>query len=54
MTEMKRTTVSLPDEMVARLDKMKQHDEYKNCTYSELIRRMVTSGLEREESRESA
>ena len=54
MTDMKRTTVSLPDEMVARLDRMKQSEEYANCTYSELIRRIVTSGLEREEAKESA
>ena len=56
MTDMKRTTVSLPDEMVARLERMKQskEKEYGKITYSELIRRMVEAGLDREENQANA
>lgn len=45
MTDMKRTTVSLPDEMVAALDKLKQTEEYRNKAYSELLREMIRIGL---------
>lgn len=45
MTDMKRTTVSLPDELVNALDALKKTDEFKNVTYSELIRTMIQRGL---------
>lgn len=47
MTDMKRTTVSLPDELVDALNELKQTDEFKNATYSELIRVMIQRGLEK-------
>lgn len=47
MTDMKRTSVSLPDEMVLALDEIKKTDEFKDKPYSELIRSMVQRGLER-------
>lgn len=48
MTDMKRTTVSFPDEIVIAMDRLKQTEEYSNCTYSEIIRRLVVRGLEQE------
>lgn len=48
MTDMKRTTVSLPDELVIALDELRRTDEYKNVSYSELIRAMIQRGLDRE------
>lgn len=45
MTNMKRTSVSLPDELVDRLAELKETDEYRGCTYSELIRRLIKAGL---------
>lgn len=46
MTNMKRITVSLPDEMVAVLDVMKQSAEFRNKPYSELLRAMIQLGIE--------
>lgn len=51
MTDMKRTSVSLPDEMVLALDELKRSDEFKDRPYSELIRAMVQLGLEKSRKR---
>lgn len=45
MTDMKRTTVSLPDEMVAALDLLKASEEFRDKPYSELLRTMIQRGL---------
>lgn len=45
MTNMKRTSVSLPDELVDRLAELKETEEFRGCTYSELIRRLIKAGL---------
>ena len=50
MTKMKRTTVSFPDDLVYALAKLKEMDEFKRCTYSEIIRRLVYRGLDMETS----
>jgi len=47
MTDMKRTTISLPDELVEKLDELKQTEEFKNVSYSELIRSMIQRGLDK-------
>lgn len=52
MTEMKRTTVSFPDAIVNELKRLKNMPEYKSCTYSEIIRRLVLRGLSLEENTE--
>lgn len=46
MTDMKRMTVSMPDEMVAELDALKKTKEFRNEPYSLLIRTMIQLGLE--------
>lgn len=45
MTDMKRTTISLPDELVDALDELKNTEEFRGVTYSELIRAMIKRGL---------
>lgn len=45
MTEMKRTTVSFPDEIVEEIERLKSTTEYGKCTYSEIIRKLVLRGL---------
>ena len=47
MTDMKRTTVSFPDEIVSSLENLKHSQEFEGCTYSEIIRRLVVVGLEK-------
>lgn len=55
MTEMKRATVSFPDEIVEEIEKLKETPEYRQCTYSEIIRRLVLRGLSAEdEGKETA
>ena len=49
MTDMKRTTISLPDELVEALSLLKQTDEFKNASYSEIIRVMIKRGLNKAE-----
>lgn len=46
MTDMKRMTVSMPDEMVKELDALKRTKEFRNEPYSLLIRTMIQLGLE--------
>lgn len=49
MTDMKRTSVSLTDELVEALARLKQSDEFKGCSYSEIIRRLLSRGLEKDQ-----
>lgn len=45
MTDMKRITVSLTDEIVAAIEELKETERFKSCTYSEIIRILVKQGL---------
>lgn len=45
MTDMKRTSVSLPDDLVAAIETLRQRPEYSGLTYSEIIRRLIIAGL---------
>lgn len=47
MTDMKRITVSMPDNMVKAIDALKQTDDFKDRPYSEIIRAMVQRGLDK-------
>lgn len=57
MTTMKRTTVSLPDELTERIFALRKDDRFIRCSYSELIRQLAEKGLamlENESAQESA
>lgn len=45
MTDMKRTTVSLPDDVVEAIGKLRSTEKFKRCTYSEIIRQCIREGL---------
>ena len=45
LTDMKRTTVSLPDELVDALNELRSTEEFKGVSYSELIRVLIQRGL---------
>lgn len=47
MTDMKRISVSMPDEMVEALDRLRKTPEFENKPYSEVIRTLIQVGLER-------
>ena len=45
MTNMKRTTISLPGELADRIFALRKDDRYTRCSYSELIRELTEKGL---------
>ncbi len=45
MTNMKRTTVSFPDELTERIFALRKEDRFTRCSYSELIRQLAEMGL---------
>lgn len=47
MTDMKRISVSMPDDMVEALDRLRKTPEFENKPYSEVIRTLIQVGLER-------
>ena len=47
MTNMKRLTVSMPDNMVEAIDAIKQTEDFKGRPYSEIIRTLVQRGLDK-------
>ena len=54
MTDMRRVTISLPDELDKRVLALKKDDRFIRCSYSEIVRQMLDHGfavLEAEQSR---
>lgn len=51
MTDMKRLSVSLPDELFEQIQKKKQLKEFCNKPYSEIIRHFMLLGLEAERNK---
>ena len=47
MTNMKRLTVSLPDDLVEALERLRTTAEFSGKPYSEIIRTLIQRGLER-------
>ena len=47
MTDMKRISVSMPDDMVEALEKLRKTPEFENKPYSEVIRTLIQVGLDR-------
>ena len=45
MTDMKRITVSLPDDLVAALDAIKAKAEFSGMAMSQIIRMLIQRGL---------
>lgn len=48
MTDMKRITISVPQEMEATIYGLRKQEEYNRCSMSEIIRRLVEIGLKAE------
>lgn len=47
MTEMRRVTISLPDELDRKILEQKKRDEYVRDSYSEVCRKLLEKGLEK-------
>lgn len=45
MTEMRRVTISLPEELDKRLMELKKDDRFVRCSYSELVRQVLDHGF---------
>lgn len=46
MTDMRRMTISLPDELDKRILEQKKDDRFVRCSYSEVVRQMLELGFE--------
>ena len=54
MTDMRRITVSFPDDVGAQLEALKKTDRFAGRPYSELIRYLVTLGIQANARKHSA
>lgn len=45
LTNMKRTTISFPDELTERIFALRKDERFVRCSYSELIRQLAERGL---------
>ena len=45
MTDMRRMTISLPDELDKQILELKKDDRFVRCSYSEIVRRMLDDGI---------
>ena len=46
MTDMKRITISLPDDLDAAVEALRKTERFARASYSEIIRHLVGLGLE--------
>lgn len=47
MTDMKRVTISLSDDLDGAILELRKQDEFVRCSYSEIVRHLLTLGLHR-------
>lgn len=45
MTDMRRVTITIPDEVDQKVLDLRKDDRFVRCSYSEIIRRMLALGL---------
>ena len=53
MTNMKRTTISFPDDLTRKIFELRKDDRFIRCSYSELIRQLTEIGLSTLDSEQS-
>lgn len=46
MTNMKRLSVSIPEDLENRLFNMRKNDEFVRCTFAEIIRIVLEKGVD--------
>lgn len=57
MTDMRRVTVSLPDDLDKQILELRKDDRFIRCSYSEIVRQMLDRGFSTfsaEQSQDSA
>lgn len=45
MTDMRRVTVALPEELDRRILELKKDDRFVRCSYSEIVRQVLDHGF---------
>ena len=48
MTEMRRITIALPDEIDRKILEMRKDDRFVRCSYAEIVRQLLEKGLRNE------
>lgn len=48
LTEMRRITIALPDEIDRRILEMRKDDRFVRCSYAEIVRQLLEKGLAEE------
>ena len=51
MTEMKRVTVAIPDEIDKKILELKKDDKFVRYSYSKIVRMLLFAGMRAEEER---
>lgn len=46
MTEMRRITIALPDEIDRKILEIRKDDRFVRCSYAEIVRQLLEKGLE--------
>ena len=46
MTEMRRVTISLPEELDKKILELRKDDRFVRCSYAEIVRQMLENGLD--------
>lgn len=54
MTEMRRISLAIPEDLDKRLLELRKKDRFIRCSYSEIVRRMVYRGIDAEKAVEAA
>ena len=47
MTDMRRVTISMPEELDKRILEVRRDERFSRCTYSEIVRQILIHGLEK-------
>lgn len=53
MTDMRRVTISLPEDIDKRILRLKKTNKFVRESYSEIVRQLLLKGLEKENERQS-
>ncbi len=48
MTEMRRITIALPDEIDQKILELRKNDRFIRCSYAEIVRQLLERGLAKE------
>lgn len=48
MTDMRRVTIAIPDEIDKKVLELKKKDKYIRCSYSKIVRMLLAVGIQEE------